>query len=332
MIKRLAAVFSVFLLTLIITSNTVHAEENSFYDNANTARAAGQKALPNCYEPFSMVWFTDTQYYAESHPQIYDFLGDWLVQEYKKGAFGYVINTGDIVNSAADTKQWEVASRNFKKLEDAAVPYGILAGNHDVSINGIVDYRMFSKYFGASRYKDKFWYGESTTDNRNHYDIISLGCHDFIILYLGYTENLTEKTIMWSNKVLKKYSNRTAILAMHEYLNCNSGLTEMAGIVFNRIVVKNDNVIMVLCGHNYGTVRNIKTVANSDGSTRKVLEMLADYQYAPHGGDGYLRYLTFYPEYGELRVKTYSPYKNKYNYFEGKKDSFIEKIKLIDSI
>ena len=37
------------------------------------------------------------------------------------------------------TTQWVVADRNLKKLDEAGVPYGVLAGNHDVIIDG-VDY------------------------------------------------------------------------------------------------------------------------------------------------------------------------------------------------
>ncbi len=323
MVTAFLAVF--FMINMY--SSITFAEKRDICSAENIFQAGKQSKGDD--ESFSMVWFTDTQYYAESYHEIFDFLGDWLVGEYKKGAFGYVINTGDLVNVASDIGQWEVADRNFKKLDDANVPYGVLAGNHDVSINGL-NYEMYKKYFGKSRFKDKSWYGGNMNNNLNHYDLITLGCHDFIILYLDYSTNLSEETIKWSNKVLKKYSHRNAIIAMHEYLNSNSSLTYMAHTVFNRIVVKNTNVFMVLCGHNHGSVRRTKTIVNADGSTRKVIEMLSDYQKAPNGGDGYLRYLNFHPESGLLYVATYSPYKNKYNYFEETKDSFTEKIKLID--
>lgn len=102
-------------------------------------QAMAQDEVKSANAPFNILWFTDTQYYAESYPDIFDKLGDWIAEEYKKGLFSYVIHTGDIVNVADDEKQWVVADRNLKKLDEAGVPYGVLAGNHDVIIDG-VDY------------------------------------------------------------------------------------------------------------------------------------------------------------------------------------------------
>src|SRR5699024_1895555 len=72
------------------------------------------------------------------------------------------------------------------------------------------------------------------------------------------------------------------------------------------------------------------TVTNSDGSTRKVIEMLADYQGGPNGGDGYIRLLTFDPVQEILDVVTYSPILDEYNFFEPEIDSFQESIQLKD--
>lgn len=318
---------SVLFILLPIFSDIKSQEKNNVFAFSNIDQAMEQSNDENIDKPFSIIWFTDTQYYASEYPEIYDFLGNWLVNEYHKGTFEYAINTGDIVDSASNINQWEVASNSFKKLDDADVPYGVVAGNHDVTINGI-DYSMFSKYFGKSRYKHKPWYGGSVCGNQNHYDLLSFGCHDFIIIYLGYDSKITDKTIKWSNKILKKYSNRTAIVAMHEYLGHDATLSLVAQNVFDNIIMENDNVVLVLCGHNYGAVRNIKTIINTDGSTRNVLELLSNYQKGESGGAGFLRYLNFDPAKGTLNVVTYSPYINKYNFFEANEDSFTEKIQL----
>lgn len=330
--KRFLLNILVMLLVLSLFSYTTFAETNNIYEIASSVQKIEANKIRKCDKPFSMIWITDTQYYSESHPEIFDFLGDWFVQEYKRGSFGYLINTGDLVNVTSNENQWIVASRNFKKLDDANIPYGILPGNHDIINYGArcMDYRNFFKYFGAFRYKNRPWYRGNTDSNRNHYDIISFGTHDFIILYLGYSTNIDKRIIDWSNKVLKTHANKTAIIAMHEYLNDNSTMTKTAQTVFNNIIMKNDNVMIVLCGHNHGCARNIKTVANSDGSSRQVLEILSDYQRAPNGGDGYLRYLIFHPASETLCVETYSPYKNAYNFFKAENDSFVEKIKLRD--
>ncbi|RXT02362.1 lamin tail domain-containing protein [Ammoniphilus sp. CFH 90114] len=288
----------------------------------NKIQAMVQDEVKQANEPFTLLWVSDTQYYAESYPDVFDTLGDWMVDEYNQGKFEYVIHTGDLVNRANIESQWEVADRNMKKLDDAGVPYGVLAGNHDVITNGL-DYTMYGKYFGSSRFSSKPWYGGEMDNNRNHYDLISFGGHDFIMLYLGFGTEDTQETINWANEVLKKHADRMAIIGMHAYLENNATLSKMAQNVFDQIVEPNENVRMVLCGHYHGANRKVKTLTNKDGSTRQVVEMLADYQEGPNGGDGYVRLLQFDPVSGLLDVDTYSPYKDDYNYFdEGDIDDF----------
>jgi LPXTG-motif cell wall-anchored protein len=205
-----------------------------------------------------------------------------------------------------------------------------LSGNHDVIIDGL-DYSYYHQYVGVDRYKDNPWFGGHMDNNRNHYDLMSFGGHDFIFLYLGFGTEDTEETIAWANEVLKQHSDRNAILAMHAYLEGNATLSKMAQNVFDRVVKPNDNVLMTVSGHYHGANRRVSTVTNSDGSPRKVLEMLADYQEGPEGGEGYVRYLTFDPAAGKLDVVTYSPYKDDYNFFdEGDVDTFTEDIQLKD--
>ncbi len=311
-------IFTVLLL-ISISFDCFHAEASLFSGQSKDSKG----------KPFTMLWLSDPQYYSEDYPQIYDCLGDWFVKKFKRNSFGYLIVSGDIIDNASCVNQWEVASRNFQKLDDANVPYGVLAGNHDVRMNGL-NYSIFKSYFGASRYIDKPWYGGNMDDNRNHYDLISLSSHKFIILYLGFGSETSLETTTWANSVLEKNPDRNAILVLHEYLNEDGEMTEKARIVSDSIVLKNDNVLMVLCGHNHGAQKKVKTVCNSNGTTRKVLEILSDYQNAPNGGNGFLRLLKFCPRSGTLKVSLYSPFTKKDSYFGEDIDTFTENIKLID--
>jgi predicted MPP superfamily phosphohydrolase len=286
-------------------------------------QAMVQDEVKSANDPFTILWFTDTQYYAESYPDIFDRLGDWIAEEYKKGTFAYAIHTGDIVNVANDEKQWEVADRNLKKLDDAGVPYGVLAGNHDVIIDG-VNYSYYGKYVGADRYKDNPWYGGEMDNNRNHYDLFSFGGHDFIFLYIGFGLEDTPETVAWANEVLQKHADRIAIVGMHAYLETNGTLSNMAQNVFDQVIAPNKNVQLVLSGHYHAANRVVKTVTHPDGTTRQVIEMLADYQGGPEGGSGYVRLLKFDPTAGTLDVDTYSPYLDDYNFFDDAVEDFTE--------
>ncbi|HZG83417.1 S-layer homology domain-containing protein [Paenibacillus sp.] len=293
------------------------------YVKDGKVQAMVQDEVRGANDPFTVLWFTDTQYYAESYPHIFDRLGDWIVEQYGQGAFQYAIHTGDLVNVANDEAQWAVADRNLRKLDEAGVPYGVLAGNHDVIIEG-VDYSYYGKYVGADRYDDNPWYGGQMDNNRNHYDLFSFGGHDFVFLYIGFGLEDTPETIAWANEVLAKHADRIAVVGMHAYLETNGTLSNMAQSVFDQVIAPNKNVQLVLSGHYHAANRVVKTVQHEDGTSRQVIQMLADYQGGPNGGDGYVRLLRFDPVSQTLDVDTYSPYLDDYNFFEDGTDDFTE--------
>ncbi|WP_169891090.1 metallophosphoesterase [Litchfieldia alkalitelluris] len=313
--------------TDIVLSAEVDKEK---FIKAGKIQAMVQDEVKTANDPFTILWATDTQYYAESYPHIWDGLGDWIRDEYKNGNFEYMIHSGDLVNVADSDAQWMVADRNLQKLDDIDVPYGVLAGNHDSIIDGI-DYSYYHKWVGEHRYKNNPWYGGSMDNNRNHYDLMSFGGHDFIILYLGFGLEDTPESIEWANEALQKHSDRNAILVMHAYLEYGATLSKMSQNVYDQIIVPNENVKMVMGGHYHGVATRVSEIPNEDGSTRKVLEMLADYQEGPNGGDGYVRYLTFNPVNETVDVVTYSPILDDYNFFDEEGvDTFTSEYQLND--
>ena len=56
----------------------------------------------------------------------------WIVDNKEKQNIQYVMHTGDIVDSMDRESEWVNADKSMKILEDANIPYGVLAGNHDV--------------------------------------------------------------------------------------------------------------------------------------------------------------------------------------------------------
>jgi hydroxymethylpyrimidine/phosphomethylpyrimidine kinase len=83
-----------------------------------------------------------------------------------------------------------------------------------------------------------------------------------------------------------------------------------AETVFKKLVKKNPNVILVLCGHKEGTYQNEVRIEGS--ATRKVFEILSDFQDEKikgsdeKSGKGLLRILKFYPEKNEIGISTVS--------------------------
>lgn len=284
-------------------------------------------------DPFTMLWFTDTQFYARDYPHVWEVMTDYIVEEYQKGTFGYAFHTGDLVETPDSDAEWAVADTNLSRMEAAGIPYGVLAGNHDVIKTGdTFDYSYFHKYVGADRYRDNEWYGGEMNNNQNHYDLMSFGDHDFIMLYLGYGRDSEPATIQWANEVLKEHSNRNAILAMHVNINhLREHDTAGARTIHEKIVIPNPNVKMVLSGHHPSAKHRVLKVTNPDGSEREVLEVLSNYQgHDIEERGGFMRFMTFDPNNETVQFSTYSPYtKKNYYYWPPESENFTMNYDLI---
>ena len=272
--------------------------------------------------PFNLVWMSDTQYYAESFAHVFPVMTNWIRIQNQLGNAEYVIHTGDLVNVRWAKDQWEVADRAMGILDENHIPYGVVSGNHDVG-NLVHDYRNYARYFGKRRFHDSPIY-KGTKQNRNHYDLMSFGGHDFLFLYLGWGHETERETLKWIDQVLRHYSERNVVLAVHNYLDHEGERTYNGKQIFNKIVKRHENIKLVLAGHIPGASRHTAEipVKGKKGKVRKVYEMLADYQSGPEGGQGYMRMLQFDPAQARLNVKTYSPYLDDHNFFEPAKDEF----------
>ncbi|WP_100332411.1 S-layer homology domain-containing protein [Bacillus xiapuensis] len=275
---------------------------------------------------YSFIWMSDTQYYAESYPHIFKRMTKWAVEQKEALKIKYLFHTGDLVDEADQDYQWKHADEYMGYLDKGNIPYGVLAGNHDVG-HKTGDYNQYGKYFGADRFQDKDYYGESYKNNRGHYDLISANGNDFIMLYMGWGVN--DEDIAWINEVLAKYPERKAILNFHEYLLVSGNRSPIGDKVYNQVVLPNKNIIAVLSGHYHDSETLVDEIDdNKDGKPdRKVYQMLADYQGGPEGGQGFLRIMQVNPVENKIYMKTYSPYLDQYNYYDAKeypgKDEFV---------
>lgn len=289
-------------------------------ENTNITTSNENDVDRNSYD-FTFAIESDTQYYNEDTSDNTNIVGkyehqlnihDWLLANRSRMNIQYLFHDGDIVDDVDMISQWENADAAYKKLDEAGLPYGVLAGNHDVGhLAG--DYTNYSTYFGEDRFINNQWYGESYKNNRAHYDLISVGGIDFIMMYVGW--GIGDEEIEWMNNILKKYPERKAILNFHEYLLASGGFGEEPQRVLNEVVSKNSNVCMVLSGH-YHNAQTVINEFDDDGdgvNDRKVYQMLFDYQGLPEGGMGYLRLMHFDLDGKKVLFKTYSPSLDDYN-------------------
>ncbi|MFR2926650.1 MAG: metallophosphoesterase, partial [Eubacterium sp.] len=274
--------------------------------------------VPKDYD-FCFAWETDTQYYAEEWQNHFLNINNWIVNNADERKIKYVIHTGDIVDDVDMTYEWENADEAMGILDKAGMSYGVLGGNHDVAA-GLADYENYYKYFGENRFKSQNTYGESYKNNKGHYDLISEGGQDFIIVYMSW--NIYQEEIDWMNQVLQQYSDRKAILCFHTYTNVkqSSGtyLDYYGQLVQKNVVAKNPNVFAVLNGHYHGS--SYETVMfddDGDGKNdRTVYQICTDYQSGFEGGNEYIKFLYFDLDNNKIYMNSYSPCMDDFNYYD----------------
>lgn len=224
---------------------TVNGSEYMMDNKINVLIQDEIPASANDYD-YTFVWMSDTQYYSMTYPYIFDTQTKWIANNKDALKIKYVFHTGDLVEESFKEDQWKRADLYMKTLENANVPYGVLAGNHDVD-HKTSDYTQFYKYFGASRFTDKPYYGETYKNNRGHYDLISALGNDYLIVYMGW--GVDEEGIAWMNHVLAEHPDRKAILSFHEYLMASGTRHPNGEKIYKEVVLKNPNVMAVLSGH-----------------------------------------------------------------------------------
>ncbi|WP_155376089.1 lamin tail domain-containing protein [Cellulomonas sp. JZ18] len=267
---------------------------------------------PRSEYDFTLAWESDTQYYNEAFYDHQLAIHQYLLDRRDELNLQYLFHTGDIVDNWDQPYQWANADAAYRMLDEAGLPYGVLAGNHDVGIFDW-DYTAYSQFFGEARFAGNPWYGGSYQDNRGHYDLFTAGGIDFVVVSMGWGPGDAE--IAWMNETLARFPNRVAIVNLHEYLLTTGGLGPVPQRIQDEVVATNPNVRMVMSGHYHDAYTRIDRFDDDgDGTSERVVtQMLFDYQGLPEGGQGFLRLLHFDNEGEQIQVRTYSPSLGVYN-------------------
>lgn len=265
--------------------------------------------------PFTVVVLPDTQFYSQSYPGTYDAQTQWIVDHMASNNIRFVTQTGDVVQNAADgpdrnLTEWTRADAAMDRL-DGVVPYSVALGNHDYDVKDshAAGATRYVEFFGASRYAARAWYGGSSPDQHNHYQIFSAGGRTF--LHINVEFEAPDSALAWAQGVVNSHPDLPAILSTHAYLEGTSGRStttrnadgNSGQAMWQEFVRRNPQVFMVINGHVPGEANQTST----DDAGLPVFEMLSDYQARTNGGDGWMRLLEFHPEANRVDVKTWSP-------------------------
>ncbi len=269
-------------------------------------------------EVTTVAWISDTQHYPSDNPGIFTAMTRFLRDEQARLNLKYIVHTGDFVDDFDSAAQWENAMDSMTRL--AYIPYGVLAGNHDISVQA-QDSSNYWQNLGEEAMKKRpnseSYYGGSYKNNLGHYDLLRIGSNRFIFVYMSYSPD--SEAISWINSVFKKYSDRVGILCVHDYFKTDMTLSASGETLLKRVVKKNPNLYLVLCGHRYTVgMKPLDLDDDGDGENdRRVYQMINNYQAAGEmSGSGYMQFLQFDDAKREVRVFSYSPYTDDRRYHD----------------
>ena len=303
------------------TEYSPYTEAQATEDTVKNDYSWDGTGIPEQYD-FALAWITDTQYYSEQYMDNFDKMTDWIVGEKDNLGIEYVIHTGDIVDEFNEEYQFQNASEQLSKFEEAGLPYGVLGGNHDVA-HGNAVYDLYYKYFGEWRYNSNPWYGGSYDNNKGHYDLVTVDGEELIFIYMSW--DAFDNEIKWMNEILAEYSDRTAFICMHPGINAKAVPDYFSERIMNEVCSVNKNVLAVLNGHYHGSSLNfVGFDDNGDGEDdRVVYRICTDYQSAAGGGSGYVKMIYFDLANDRIYLNSYSPVLDDFNYYDREKlDSY----------
>ena len=260
----------------------------------------------------------------------------WVADHSKSLGIPFLIHLGDVVDQQGKPDQWKVADAAMAILEDAKVPYSILAGNHDVILDR--DYvdassqasatdaqrnlanEPYLKTFSADRAKNQATFGGRDPSGFHEYHVFEAEGQKFMVLSLSW--RISDDALTWANQVIRANPTLPVILANHQLLNIDKdGVTPLEVpyglMLWDKLIRDNDQIFMTLNGHYHGAAHLTKT--NAFGNS--VEEMVVDYQMAYQGGNGLMRLYEFDLSNNEIRVLSFSPWvpqkpKNTLNTFD----------------
>ncbi len=294
--------------------------------------AAGSAAAAT--SSFGLAVLPDTQFYsryattAEGNQfmtrygnEPYAAQTNWLAQHAKAMGIPFVVHLGDVVDQQDKPAQWVVADGAMKILETAKVPYSILAGNHDVTngcgYNGVQNdctdaqrnlaSEPYLKTFPTSRAQQQATFGGRDASGFHEYHTFEAEGQKYLVLALSW--RISDAGIAWARGVIAANPSLPVILSFHDYGAIDSDGTTakdtpFGNFIWDRLIKDNDQIFLVLSGHNHGSATKFRL--NDQG--HKVYEAVTDYQMAYQGGNGYMRLYEFDLTNNQIKAITFSPW------------------------
>ncbi|MBN3787857.1 LamG-like jellyroll fold domain-containing protein [Burkholderia sp. Ac-20353] len=300
------------------------------------AQPTPQPGASKAVSSFALAVLPDTQFYAryatvaENRQFIRKYGSEpfraqtqWVASNAATLNIPFLIHLGDVVDQQSKEAQWMVADSAMQVLENAKVPYSILAGNHDVMLDR--DYvdassqasatdkqrdlakEPYLQWFGTARAKRQATFGGRDPSGFHEYHVFTAEGQKFLVLSLSW--RISDDGLAWANKVIRDNPTLPVILVNHQLLNIDKdGVSPLevpyGKMLWDKLIQNNDQIFMTLNGHYHGAARLTKT--NAYGNP--VEQMVVDYQMAYQGGNGLMRLYEFDLSNNQIKVLSFSPW------------------------
>ncbi|MFC6592138.1 metallophosphoesterase [Deinococcus lacus] len=280
--------------------------------SSNTLTAQSQGSEPE--SSFLVMALPDTQYYSAFWPQHFMNQTTWLAQHAGRLNVKLTTHLGDIVDSPVMFYQWDRADRAMNVLEQAGVPYSVLAGNHDIILSAADDTRRvkggeeYLKRFTPARAAKNSTFGGRDATGWNEYHTFTAAGQEFVVLALNW--RVSAQTIEWAKGVMRAHPTAPVILTTHDlvgYTGGQLGLSKNGEYLWKNLIEGSDQIFLTLNGHDYNDQFRGAHVSRVNAAGHRVDMALIDYQNGYQGGQGYLRALEFDLARNRIEMMTFSP-------------------------
>lgn len=232
---------------------------------------------------------------------------DYILENVEQKNIEFVFGLGDITEND-DATEWERAQAQIQRL-DNVVPYALNRGNHDSNAK-------MNQYFSYEQYKAKYS-GSANGKIENTCQFLSVGKVDYLIFSLDF--GASDDVLNWAAGIIETHPNYNVIITTHSYLtrdgkyttrDNDTSLQNAANTgedIWNKLVKKYDNVVMVISGHVYANDIIVNDAVGDHGN--KIKQIVVNPQVADamtDGGTGMIAMLYFSADGKNVQVEYYS--------------------------
>ena len=262
---------------------------------------------------YSFAVIGDIQNTPEFYPEDLHYLYDWLINNKDTKNIEFVLGMGDLTNGASD-KEYNVVTPQLDRLKEAGIMQSIVRGNHDRPYG--FDKHITQEKYGACIGGE---FGAYDDTMHNTYRKFTVNGIKYLVLTLDVYPN--PDMVNWACGVVEANPDYNVIVTTHAYFLSNMQYTQAdkaygdygGQYLHDNLVVKYENIVMVLCGHETADGPTVRMTTGEHGN--QVVQMLVDPQHFESQGNrayGMIALLHFSNDGKKVQVEYFSAVTGEY--------------------